>query len=222
MNVYEAMVARHATRAFLDRQVEQEKIRRILRHAARAPSGANTQPWHVAVVSGAVKRSIEARVEEARRAGDLGKAEYRYYPSGWREPYKSRRHACGMQLYRSQGIERGDKERRREQWAANFRSFGAPVAMYFYIDSYLEVGSYLDFGMFLQSIMLAAIEEGLATCPQAALGEYPAIVKSELRLEQGSTLLCGMALGYEDTSAPVNGYRTPRMELEEFVNFHTD
>ena len=221
MNVYEAMLTRHATRAYLDKTVELDQVQRILQHAARAPSGANTQPWQVAVVSGSVKRSIEARIEAARKAGDLGRAEYRYYPAQWRDPYKSRRHECGMQLYNSLGIKRGDKEGRREQWAANYRAFGAPVAMYFYIDSYLEAGSYLDFGMFLQSVMLAAVEEGLATCPQAALGEYPAIVKQELGLD-GVTLLCGMALGYEDAGAPVNGYRTPRMSLGAFATFYMD
>ena len=54
--------------------------------------------------------------------------------------------------------------------------------LFFYMESHLEAGSYMDFGMFLQSVMLIALEEGLATCPQAALGEYPDIVKNELGL----------------------------------------
>jgi nitroreductase len=79
----------------------------------------------------------------------------------------------------------------------------------------------MDLGMFLQSVMLAAIEEGLATCPQAALAEYPEIVKPALGIGDGFVLLCGMALGYEDTSAPINGYRTPRVGLDELATFHT-
>ena len=67
--------------------------------------------------------------------------------------------------------------------------------------------------------MLAAVEKGLATCPQAALGEYPEIVKQELGYREDMVLICGMAVGYEDTEALVNSYRTERLELDEFVQF---
>ena len=67
--------------------------------------------------------------------------------------------------------------------------------------------------------MLAALDEGLATCPQAALGEYPGIVKATLGYADDSILISGMALGYEDTTAAVNQYRTPRAEVEAFTRF---
>ena len=69
----------------------------------------------------------------------------------------------------------------------------------------MEAGSFMDFGMFLQSIMLAAVSEGLATCPQAALAEYPDTVRQELNYADDMIVMCGMALGYEDKSALVNG-----------------
>ena len=83
----------------------------------------------------------------------------------------------------------------------------------------MEKGSYLDYGMFIQSIMLAAVEEGLATCPQAALGEYPQIVKQMLGYPEESILICGMAMGYEDVDAKVNSYRTPREEVDSFTRY---
>jgi len=90
--------------------------------------------------------------------------------------------------------------------------------LYFFIDPAMKTGSFMDYGMFLQSIMLSAVEEGLATCAQAALGQYPEIVKKELSYE-GMTLVCGMAVGYEDKSALVNSYRTPREPVEVFTRF---
>ncbi len=219
MKVSKAMIKRHSCRAFLTREVEQEKIERILRLASRAPSGANTQPWRVAVVTGQTKLSIERKIEAQSRAGNRANPDYQYYPLKWTDPYKSRRTACAMQLYSALGIEREDKVRRLEQWIANYRSFGAPVVLYFFIEGHLEVGSYLDLGMFLQSVMLLAEEEDLATCPQQALAEYPDIVKKELLMEEGILLLCGMAVGYEDSDAPVNSYRTPRADLGEFTAF---
>ncbi|MFP6775895.1 MAG: nitroreductase, partial [PS1 clade bacterium] len=86
-------------------------------------------------------------------------------------------------------------------------------------DSVLEKGSYIDYGMFLQSIMLAAVAEGLATCPQAALGEYPDIVRDELGYSDDVALVCGMALGYEDESNIINSYRTSRESLDEIVKY---
>lgn len=222
MNVYDALRNRHSTRAFLEREVGADKVERILSYASRSPSGANTQPWRVAVVSGRKKRVIEERVEARFRAGKRGCADYQYYPLRWTEPYRSRRFDCGMQLYSALGIRRDDKTRRLEQWVENYRAFGAPVVLYFYMESHLEAGSYIDSGMFLQSVMLAALEEGLATCPQAALVEYPSIVKAELGLPANTVLLCGMALGYEDVEAPINQYRTPRAEVQDFVTFFRD
>jgi nitroreductase len=87
------------------------------------------------------------------------------------------------------------------------------------MDARLDTGSYIDCGMFIQSVMLAAVDQGLATCPQAALAEYPGIVKSELGYTEDLILICGMALGYEDTNALVNSYRTPREDVSTFTRY---
>lgn len=219
MKVSEALQKRHSTRAFLDKPVDPEKIRRILNLARHAPSGANTQPWRVAVVAGNKKREMEQRLEAAFRKGEKARMDYPYYPEEWEDPFKSRRKACGLQLYSTLGITRENKERQMNQWVANYRAFDAPAVLFFFLDPALETGSFMDYGMFLQSIMLAAVEEGLATCPQAALGEYPGIVKKELGYPEEIILVCGMALGYEDVEATVNSYRTPREEVDGFARF---
>jgi len=122
-------------------------------------------------------------------------------------------------MYSTLGITREDTERQKQQWFANYRAFDAPVMLLFFIDNFLTEGSYMDYGMFLQSIMLAAVDEGLATCPQAALAEYPHIVREELGYDDSTILLCGMALGYEDTDATVNSYRTEREPVDQFTQF---
>jgi len=219
MKVSDALLKRKSTRAFLDRAVEMEKIKRILAAASHAPSGVNTQPWQVAVVTGSQKLKLQQRLEQAFRTEMKRQMDYPYYPEHWQEPYKSRRKACGLQLYGALNIGREDKQRQKDQWAANYRAFDAPVMLLFFMDPVMEKGSFIDYGLFLQSVMLMAVEEGLATCPQAALAEYPRIVKDMLGYPAESILLCGMALGYEDADAPVNGYRTPREEIDAFARF---
>jgi len=219
MNVQQALEKRKSVRAFLDRAVEVEKVNAILNSASHAPSGANTQPWQVAVVTGETKQTLQKKIETEFRNGNTGKADYTYYPDEWIEPYKTRRVKCGLQLYTTLDIKREDKEKQLDQWAANYRAFDAPVMLLFFLDKHMQTGSYLDYGMFLQSIMLAAAEQGLATCPQASLADYPEIIKSTLGYAPDDILMCGMSLGYEDEGALVNSYRTPREPAEKFTRY---
>lgn len=219
MNIIDALTQRKSVRAFLDKPVHRDKIVRILQAARHAPSGTNAQPWQVAVVTGKKKDELTQAMEVAFRRDGISPMDYTYYPLEWKEPYKKRRVSCGAQLYAALNIERRDRAGRIEQWIANYRAFDAPVILFFFLDSIMKKGSFLDYGMFIQSVMLAALEEELATCPQAALGQYPALIKDALGYSRETILICGMALGYEDKDAPVNNYRTPREEMETFTRF---
>lgn len=219
MDVIDALNRRKSTRAFLDKAVPRSLIDSLLDAARQAPSGANTQPWQVAVLTGDSKQSLQQRFETAHADGISAAMDYPYYPTDWQEPYKTRRIECGKQLYAALHIERDDRTRRRAQWAANYRAFDAPVLLLFFMEGAMQTGSFMDYGMFLQSLMLAAVQQGLATCPQAALGEYPQIAKDQLGYPPDSILVCGMALGYEDTGAPVNGYRVPREPVAAFTRY---
>ncbi len=219
MNTSEAIRQRKSIRAFQKRQVSRELIEGVIDTAKYSPSGANSQPWQVAVVTGQTKEKITSALIAAFRNRQSEDRDYEYYPTKWHEPFKKRRIACGMQLYDTLGIERKDREGRMKQWEANYQGFGAPVILFFFLDPTLAIGSYMDSGMFIQSVMLAALDEGLATCPQAALSGYATIVKDILGYPQETILLCGMALGYEEKGALINSYRTPREEVESFTRF---
>jgi len=219
MNVSEALKKRKSVRAYTEQTVDQALLEQILSSAGHAPSGVNTQPWKVAVLTGEKKQLLEEKLLQAFADRQEKKMDYQYYPLEWQEPYKARRKDCGLKMYSALEITREDKKRQLEQWAANYRAFDAPVMLLFYMDAELQTGSYLDYGMFLQSIMLVATEHGLGTCPQASLAEYPAIVKDFLDLPADCQLICGMALGYEDVDAAVNSYRIERADISEFVTF---
>ena len=61
----ELMQSRRTVRQFSNRPVPREIIEQCVRAAARAPSGANLQPWHFVVVSNqAVKRQIRIAAEQ--------------------------------------------------------------------------------------------------------------------------------------------------------------
>lgn len=220
MSVIDILRQRKSVRAFLATEVEKEKIITILDAAKMAPSGVNMQPFEVCVVSGSKKTAIENKMLEAFDKNRKEPMDYHYYPLEWQEPYKSRRKNMGLLMYKTLGITKEDKSRQLQQWRENYKAFGAPTVLYFFIDHSLEKGSYLDYGMFLQSIILIATELGLATCPMASLAEFPSIVKNELNIEKKKILLCGIALGYEDLDAPINCFKTSRITLEEFTKFY--
>lgn len=220
MDCIELMRNRASTRAFLDEPVNTDTISAILEAARWAPSGVNIQPWDVAVVRGTTKTRISDAILAARAAGVPENPDYRYYPTEWHEPYKSRRRVCGLALYQAQGIGRHDEEKRVESWNSNYRFFGAPAGLFFFLDRRLGQGAWLDLGMFMQNVMLAAGNHGLATCPQASVVDYPDIVRRELGRENDALLVAGMALGYPDPHAPVNGYRTEREPVDVFTRWY--
>ncbi|HET7527125.1 MAG TPA: nitroreductase, partial [Burkholderiaceae bacterium] len=170
-----AITTRRAVRAFLDTPIPSETVRDILRVAARAPSGTNTQPWKVTVLTGRSRAELSRRVSDAyddpaQRAAHS--EEYAYYPTKWVSPYIERRRKIGWDLYGLLGIGKTDYERMHRQHARNYKFFDAPVGLIFAIDRVLEKGSWLDYGMFLQNIMVAARARGLDTCPQAAWAPF--------------------------------------------------
>ena len=80
-------------------------------------------------------------------------------------------------------------------------------------------GSWLDYGMFIQNVMLAARARGLDTCPQAAFTQFHRIIGEHLDFPAEEQLVCGMSLGYEDTSAIENTLVTEREPIKNFVKF---
>ena len=134
MDVKVALSKRKSTRAFLDKAIPSELINSVLEQAKLAPSGVNTQPWQVAVVSGNSKQQLTKKMEDSFRSGTKGVMDYQYYPKDWQGVYKERRKTCGLLMYSTLEIAREDKQRQLDQWAANYRAFDAPVMLLFFID----------------------------------------------------------------------------------------
>lgn len=220
--VEEAILSRRSIRAFLSDPVTDETIREILTLASRAPSGTNTQPWKVHVVRGAVRDQLCDEIVAAFMAGDQYSEEYAYAPDPWGEPYLARRRATGWGLYGTLGIEKGDKGKMVAQHARNFRFFDAPVGLFITIDRGLELGSWLDLGLFLQTLMLAARGRGLDTCPQQAFAGFHKIIQSRLAIPVDEMVVCGVALGFADMSAPENHFSPDRERVDQFARFVDD
>ncbi|WP_342640050.1 nitroreductase [Rhodoligotrophos ferricapiens] len=219
--VDEAIASRRSVRGFLPTPVPRPLIEHLLTVAARAPSGTNTQPWRVKVAAGEVLKAISRDLLAAHDdPNSPSRREYEYYPTKWEEPYLGRRRKVGWDLYGLLNIAKGDKPAMHRQHGLNYTLFGAPVGLFFSIDRQLEKGSWFDYGMFVENIMIAARGHGLHTCPQAALANYPEIIRRHLLIPEDEIIICGMAIGYEDKSATANALRTQREPVENFAAFY--
>ena len=217
-----AIRTRHSLRAFLPTPVPRVTIEEILEVASRAPSGTNTQPWKVTVLTGAARQRLTDAIRAAYDDSEQRKQhaeEYAYYPVQWVDPYLARRRKVGWDLYGLLGIGRDDKARMHEQHGRNYAFFDAPVGMIFTIDRIMEQGSWLDYGMFLENIMIAARARGLDTCPQAAFTQFHRIIKEQIGLPDNEMVVCGMSLGYADMSQVENTLVTEREPVSGFARF---
>lgn len=221
MNVAEAVASRQSVRAFAETPVPQKIVRSLLEHARLAPSGGNLQPWKVYALGGERLAELKSLVAEKIPDNPMGEgSEYQIYPSKLKEPYRSRRFACGESLYDAIGVARDDKAGRLRQFAENFRFFGAPVGLFFAIDRCMQEGQWSDLGMFIQTLMLLAREQGLDTCAQESWAYWHETISKFLGMPDDLMLFCGMALGYKDEGAAINKWRTGRAALDEFVEWH--
>jgi nitroreductase len=218
MDVYEAVTSRRAVRGFTDRHVPKEVLERVLSAAAWSPSGSNLQPWNIYVVTGAPLAELKKRAGERVAASDpWDEREYEMYPPELKSPYRERRSAFGHERYSALGIGREDWAARQRAASANWDFFGAPAALFCYIDRGLGLPQWSDVGMYLQTVMLLLRAEGLHSCTQMAWSVYRKTVAEVLSPPDGLILFCGMSIGYEDVTVRYN--RTGRAPLDETVTF---
>ena len=224
--VDQTITSRHSVRAFLDTPVSTDMLKDILTVASRAPSGTNTQPWKVYVLTGKkrdelVQRVCQAQMELYQNPALAAhyKETFAYYPEQWFSPYIDRRRENGWSLYGLLNIQKGEKEKMARQNLRNFELFDAPVGLFFTLHKDLGVGSKMDISMMIQNVMLAAKARGLDTCPQAAWNHFHSIVLDVLGAGEDEELVCGMSLGYADPDHIVNTFITPRVPVEEFAVF---
>ncbi|HWU26720.1 MAG TPA: nitroreductase [Rhizomicrobium sp.] len=220
MNVSQAVRARRSIRAFLNKPVPEALLKEVVELASRAPSGGNLQPWRIYVVSGLPLANFKIRMAERLTVNpDSDPLEYHVYPASLWEPYRAHRFRVGEQLYALMGTSREDKAGRIRWFQRNYQFFGAPVALFTYIDNRMGKPQWSDLGMYLQTVMLLLQERGVDSCAQECWSNYHAEVRALLNPPAELMLFCGMAIGYADYEAPLNRLVTERAPLGEFASF---
>jgi len=221
--VLEAITNRSSKRAYLPKPVSREIQEKILEVASMTPSGANMQPWKVIAISNEeILKKVGDAVIAKMDDGILNDQFIQYYPVKWVNPYKKRRIVTGSGLYKLMEVDRKDNETRIEMWKDNFRWFGAKTVFFVFTDKANideAQGVLLDCGAYMQSIMLAAQEFGVDSCPQGSTTEFGKVIADVLETPDNLALLYSVVLGYEDKEAKINTYQPARAKMEDIVTF---
>ncbi len=218
MTVAEAIQKRLSVRAFLGKPVPEVTLKKIFSSAQKSPSNCNVQPWQTYVVSGSKKDELKNLLleEVMTKIEPNPDFDWRIKYEG---PHRDRQFGAAFALYDSMGIERSNKDARAVAMLRNWSFFDAPHAVFFVMEKYLGLMGAVDLGIYAQSLALLMVEEGISSCMQAALGQFPDPVRAFFNFPESQGVLFGMSFGYEDKDADVNTTRTDRLPLPESVTF---
>ena len=216
MKVSEAVLSRRSIRAFTSEPINNKVIKDLLALAARSPSGGNLQPWKIYVIN---NQSMKKFIEFQDNWNQPETPGYAIYPSGLTEPYRTSRYQLGEAMYELLGIPREDKDARLQQVLRNFEFFGAPAAIFCFVDKQMGPPQWSDLGMFLQTFMLLAQEAGIDTCAQEAWAMKNDSVSEFVGSDKNDILFCGLALGYKDEDAVINQLSSERRPIEQWAKF---
>ncbi len=215
MEVIEAILARHSVRDFSSKSVPRETVIKILEAATRSPSGGNGQPWEVFVASGATMERIRKVYLERFQSGSGGP------PQGGPPPrpafIQERMATIRNERLKLLGLDPDDPASGKVFMEWGSRLFGAPVLVIICMDKALS--SNLDIGLFVQTICLAAQGYGVDSFIAGAFLSHQDVLRQELEIPGNLNIIAGIGLGYPNTDAIINTYRSPRRPIQEVVRY---
>jgi len=220
MEALEAIETRKSIRAFKPDPIPGDIMNRILQACSNSPSYTNTQPWEVVVVSGKKKDELSGKLLELAKT----KAPIRPdlpLPEGWPEAMNERSREHGARRLNTLGLARNDGEGREKLRLMNFEFYGAPCAVFLFMDGSLGEWSIFDMGLFTQNLILAAHALGVESCLQASVTNYAGEIKRILGLPENKKLVICISLGYPDETAVLNTYRSIKQKPDKFTRFRT-
>lgn len=211
---------RHSVRSFLPDPVPDHVIRDVFETARWAASNNNSQPWHVAVVSGSARTRLEERLLAVVDAGQQPAPAFPPAAAGFGEEHATRARQSGARLGALMGIDPDDSEGRARLVRRNWAFYDAPHVAFYSLPQTMGVLNAVDLGLFVHSVVLQLTARGIGTCLQGSLGSHPGPVHEIAHIPDGHGIVCGMSFGHPDPDARINEHRTDRRPLAEVVSFH--
>jgi nitroreductase len=219
MEILKGIRTRQSIRAFKRNPITRDVMQKVLQAVSNTPSYTNTQPWEVVVVSGKKKDELGLKLLELARAKATTNRDLPM-PKGWPPALEERSREHGARRLSTLGVARDNEEGREKLRLMNFEFYGAPCAVFLFIDGSLGDWSIFDIGLFAQNLILAAHSLGVGSCLQASVTDYAPEIKKFLGIAESKKLVICISLGYPDEKAKLNAYRSLKQKPDEFTRWY--
>ncbi len=217
MEIFNVIETRRSIRSFKPDPLPGDVMNKILQAGSASPSYTNTQPWEVVVVSGKKKNELAEKLLNLAKVKAPTSADLPI-PKGWPAAMDERSREHGARRLNALGLARDDAEGREKLRLRNFEFYGAPCAVFLFMDGSLGEWSIFDMGLFSQNLILAAHSLGVESCLQASVTNYAREIKQSLGVAENKKLVVCISLGYPDEKAVVNAYRSIKQKPDEFTH----
>jgi len=221
MELKQAMQERRSIRGFKKDPVPRALLEEVIALANRAPSSMNTQPWHLHVLTGEplekVREGNSTRmlqgVPPVREISDHG---------AYAGVHRDRQVGIAKQLFAAMGIERDDKERRKDWVMRGFRQFDAPVSIVVCFDKSLDDNgtiAHFDLGAVTYGLVLAAWSMGLGCVINGQGIMQSPVVREHAQIPDDQVIMTCVAMGWPDEDFSANAVVSTRRPVEEVTRF---
>jgi nitroreductase len=199
MDFKEVFSKERATRKFTAKKVNEKTLAKIIEQSQQSPSLLNSQPWRAYAVTGQALADLRAAYHQLQAEGKDPEEDFASMLSLNWDTFPSQNMAnmgASQTYFFSNKVKLFDD--------ANNALFDAPVIVFLTIPKQSPAWSVFDLGIFAQSIMLHAIDAGLATMPAHSLVSYPNTVRKIVGIPENESVGMAIGLGYPDRGAAVN------------------
>lgn len=215
-SILKTIAERKSVREFSPERISKTNLQNILEAVRRAPSGKNTQPWKLFLLS---EEPLEALRKDYCNAFDSEKPAAAEINTSLLLPYKNRAMELGRQIFAHKGILREDKIKRKAHDRANFEFFNAPQIFVLAVDknAYHE-GTLMDCGIFAGYLMLAIDGAGYGCCPQTSTIIYPDILRNHIPHSENFLFLMIFPFGKALPESKLNLFRSDREPVSSWFS----
>jgi nitroreductase len=220
MDILEAINSRKSIRGYKKDAVPNEVITEIINMASRSPSAYNTQPWEITVMTGEVLEKIKQANITKLNSGSASQREITLKP--YKEKYRERQVALAVELFKLLGFTLDDEVKKNDWAKQGCLFYSAPIGIIISCDKSLDDQplTLLDIGAFVQTLCLASLSYGLATCIHDQGIMYPDVIRKFTNLSEHKRMIIALSIGYPDWDFPANKLTTPREPIVNFTSWY--